>query len=1173
MRYTLALLLIASANLFAMSQSHKDLLNVKAAYDQGIDGATEVIGIIDTGVDFRHKMLENKDVDYQKSQRFDRQLYPHGTHVASIMVGSEISDFYSNEKYRGIAYGAKISGIDNAFFKIDDKYKNDEAKKEQIKRETRAKIKDYFSAKPKIKVINNSWGSNLYPIIGYKVGGFHDIKFSHVIKKYTIAEALNSGGAEAGALAELAREKKTLMVFAAGNEGMPSVNSNSAMAYYDENLRSWLSVGALNPELTTKSADGKISFKKPSWDNASKTFQVGFETTSNHFEGAELFSLLALGSDIKAADSTYSKPSKSNALTKKTGTSMAAPMVSAAGALIAQKFPFMNGKQIADVLLSTANSNIETPKLIVKTTKISDKKKIYNVFYIDNDVPKLADGKVDKTKLKADLIEAGYGGNVDDILNGIDDSRPLDKLELNNGGIVKKMSKESIIGQGLLDIGKAMGGLARLDANRLNTEDIADKIGKNEAYETIDLGSHDAVFSNDITQRKWDDKYHRIPHVYKDGAFSKNLDAAANSPYLQMRNLDVGLIKKGDGKLTMNGKNTYQGATIVEKGELNLSTKADGSGGELVSSDVYVRAGAKFSGNGKIGKNLINEGTVRPGNLDLSSLSVGGTYTQKGANSLLQIGFDAKGEKSNSNLVASHYDIQGGRLEYTPLRTEFYDINRQIDINLGALGSQIGKFSSVSVAETQTLKFTLDTTKLILNKKAEPPTNNQNATPPTQNGGANGQGGQTDPSGTGNSMQNPPTQGGTNNQNSPANPSQSGNSQNDPKISIVPKLKQDAYNVKNSDMGTKLREIRVLSDLSDGYKEAFGKIDGLSEQELSKSLNSIADVGSFKTASKLEDNHQKIVFNNMLFALNLTNIPASNFAKYMNKNPIKLALTSDELMMNYLRDYKDDFLKRPLWYSTVGYKKYSASGLSGNENSLEIGVGTFGESSTASFVLRNSSVKMSYEFSQSKSENLGFAASNVMNFDSFKFIGGASIDYSKNKIDRTIYSLNEKINAKYDGLIASAQIGVAKDMLVGKFTIMPIASFNYAYIRQNSFNESGKTFARNFDALNHHTLVGAIGLNISRNLELSDVSVNLSGYAMYEKRLSGINVKQKLAFKDFADKQFIQKHKLTSQICTLGISSNFIFKNDLFLSLNGYGEFSDDKQRNFAVKTTIGYKF
>ncbi|MGP1486042.1 MAG: S8 family serine peptidase [Campylobacter sp.] len=1165
MRYTLALLLIASANLFAMSQSHKDLLNVKAAYDQGIDGAGEVIGIIDTGVDFRHKMLENKDVDYQKSQRFDRKLYPHGTHVASIMVGSEVinDDEYPFKpiKYRGIAYGAKISGIDNALLKNE----NDNAKKAKI-------IKDYFGSKPEIKVINNSWGSSLYPIIGYQVGGFHDIKFSHVIKKYTIAEALNSGGAEANALAELAREKKTLMVFAAGNEGMPSVNSNSAMAYYDESLRSWLSVGALNPELTTKSADGKISFKKPSWDNASKTFQVGFETTSNHFEGAELFSLLALGSNIKAADSTY-RSNKTSALAKKTGTSMAAPMVSAAGALIAQKFPFMNGKQIADVLLSTANSNIETPKLIVKTTKISDTKKIYNVFYIDNDVPKLADGKVDKTKLKADLIEAGYG-NVDDILNGIDDSRPLDKLELNNGGIVKKMSKESIIGQGLLDIGKAMGGLARLDANRLNTEDIADKIGKNEAYETIDLGSHDAVFSNDITQRKWDDKYHRIPHVYSEGpGFSTNLQAAANSPYLEMRNLDVGLIKKGDGKLTMNGKNTYQGATIVEKGELNLSTKADGSGGELVSSDVYVRAGAKFSGNGKIGKNLINEGTVRPGNLDFSSLSVGGTYTQKGANSLLQIGFDAKGEQGNAKLSAGAYDIQGGRLEYTPLRTEFYDINRQIDINLGALGSQIGKFSSVSVAETQTLKFTLDTTKLILNKKAEPPTNNQNATPPTQNGGANGQGSQTAPSGTGNSTQNPPTQGGTNNQNSPANPSQSGNSQNDPKISIVPKLKQDAYNVKNSDMGAKLREIRVLSDLSDGYKEAFGKIDGLSEKELSKSLNSIADVGSFKTASKLEDNHQKIVFNNMLFALNLTNIPASNFAKYMDKNPIKLASISDELTMNYLRDYKDDFLKRPLWYSTAGYKKYSASGLSGNENSLEIGVGTFGESSNTSFVLRNSSVKMSYEFSQSKSENLGFATSHVMNFDSFKFIGGASIDYSKNKIDRTIYSLNEKINAKYDGLIASVQIGAAKDMSVGKFTVMPIASFNYAYIRQNSFNESGKTFARNFDALNHHTLVGAIGLNISRNLELSDVSVNLSGYAMYEKRLSGINVKQKLAFKDFADKQFIQKHKLTSQIGTLGISSNFVFKNDLFLSLNGYGEFSDDKQRNFAVKTTIGYKF
>ena len=37
---------------------------------------------------------------------------------------------------------------------------------------------------------------------------------------------------------------------------------------------------------------------------------------------------------------------------------MAAPFVTGAGALVQQAFPYMSGKQIGDVLLSTANSNI-----------------------------------------------------------------------------------------------------------------------------------------------------------------------------------------------------------------------------------------------------------------------------------------------------------------------------------------------------------------------------------------------------------------------------------------------------------------------------------------------------------------------------------------------------------------------------------------------------------------------------------------------------------------------------------------------------------------------------------------------------------------------------------------------------------------------------------------------
>lgn len=44
---------------------------------------------------------------------------------------------------------------------------------------------------------------------------------------------------------------------------------------------------------------------------------------------------------------------------------MAAPMVSGTAALVKQNFPFLDGKQIADILLSTANKNYKAPNLLL----------------------------------------------------------------------------------------------------------------------------------------------------------------------------------------------------------------------------------------------------------------------------------------------------------------------------------------------------------------------------------------------------------------------------------------------------------------------------------------------------------------------------------------------------------------------------------------------------------------------------------------------------------------------------------------------------------------------------------------------------------------------------------------------------------------------------------------
>ncbi|WP_104721123.1 S8 family serine peptidase [Helicobacter mesocricetorum] len=625
-----------------------DLINAQDVYKQGITGKGVNVGVLDSAMNKNHISLKNK---IGGEAIFDASSNGHGSHVGGIIAGEKLD----SSKPHGVAYDAMLysgqifgNGVPPSFT-------------------------DFFT-KNKVKIINNSWNDTFYPFVGiqdlsFDRGFFYDTQpsefFLQNVYQFSYAEEISN----------LAQKNQTLLVFASGNEGIISSGLNSILPSFDENLRSFINVGSLNADGVFRDGDKlRVTAK-------------GVSDFSNGFLKSENYSLMAFGGQINSVDARGV-----NDYFKQSGTSMAAPMVSGAAALVAQKFPFLNGKQIADILLSTANKDYQAPKLVVKrSTNVNNPNNVYyTIIYIDNAPP----ANNNTQQIKQDLIAEGYTGTeADNILNNL-----ITKVIPANYEAVVRLSREAVFGQGILDVKKALGGVATLDANRLNDRDKARlKNNTEELYYQVDTQGANAEFSNNIAQKQWDDSLH--------------YSGAKNLP-TNMQNLNVGFIKKGKGELTFSGVNTYRGSTIIQDGALRLKRSAK-SGGELVNSNVFVEKGGKLSGNGIIHKDLMNEGVVRVGNEDLSNLEVRGTYRQVGVDSLLQLDF---GRDKNSLLLAGSYDIQSGVLEYIPLQQFFYS-GEYVKIDLGKLGDSIDKFTEVRVKENNAMSFeaVLDADKTTIN--------------------------------------------------------------------------------------------------------------------------------------------------------------------------------------------------------------------------------------------------------------------------------------------------------------------------------------------------------------------------------------------------------------------------------------------------------------------------
>ncbi|GKV86156.1 serine protease [Pectobacterium carotovorum subsp. carotovorum] len=449
--------------------------------------------------------------------------------------------------------------------------------------------------RPDIKIVNNSWG--------YRI--FNDtVQTFSVDRQIELLDGIINNNMVIGA--EMARQGQ-LTVFAAGNEGhlTPSIISGLPTlldAYGIENTiaNNWLNVVAYDPSQRPSSAAFIASF-------------------SNLGLGSSAYTLLAPGVNIVSTTDANNTDTFS-------GTSFATPYVSGVAALAAEAFPYLNGKQLADILLSTATplSGENTPRAVLLIRKNYDDRQNY----LNSELDVYATGNAvtfndeEMTAFLARVREDAFFDNLTD-----EQIRSAIRARANaqNINVLTTDDYQSLFGQGIVNAYKAVQGPGVLNAQRLSNSDLSSGIfNGNYAIYGVDTQGYSSTWSNDIAQVK---------------------NTTSGSSLYQ---LDVGLRKQGAGALYLTGSNTYLGPTIVEGGSIVVGKVAQGSGS--LAGDVWVQSSATLGGHGKIAGTvtLENGSTLSPG-ASVGTLTVGNVVFHSG--SIYHYEIDAQGNADGLNVT------------------------------------------------------------------------------------------------------------------------------------------------------------------------------------------------------------------------------------------------------------------------------------------------------------------------------------------------------------------------------------------------------------------------------------------------------------------------------------------------------------------------------------------
>lgn len=1139
----------ASDLLYVLKNSW-NTINLDEAYknNAGINGLGISLGIIDSTFNTNHKSLKGKDEELinvtccERGSSSTMQDIRHGSHVAGIAIGAKLGD----KDPHGIAYMGKYYGLGKLNPRLT--YRGN----------LYEDVKDW-----NVKIINNSWeAANYYPLINIGLSnGYENIKkdSSSLSAAYyfdtLLAYKISGKPHDVLHLIRLAKEKKILNVFGAGNDGRISPSAAAVAASYDEDLRSWIVVGALDADgIRVSNVNGKrtLSIKSGKCTSSSG---ISYECSgaaiySNALKGAQLYGITAPGTNIDSANAYFDAgkiggkeemplcgSGTQEDFCAMSGTSMATPMVSGAAMLVQQKFAFLDGSQIADVLLTTANSDFEAPELIVKRR---GRKSLYNVIYIDKDPPKTSQGEIDTDKVKEDLKRLAYSDSeVEEIFKSL--------ITIGGSEGIVRLSKEEVFGQGILDVNKALSGLARLDINRLNAKDVQYFAGESQAFYTLNTRGMDGEFGNNIEQRLWDDRWH--------------FDGARNSPRQALKDLKrVGLLKLGQGKLSLSGSNSYEGATRVLEGVLELK-------GVLTASDAYAeRRGIFLLSSGIVNKNahahhggvikLEGSGTVQGrvyaqdgGRIELGSQSstrlhtegvvltsggvlagagqiaslsqpraamalssfangslIGGKTQLKNQSGLVMAGFGALPISSvdeslhSLSVDGSYFQGKEGRLQIAfdvssigPRNSKLIANDYEIEggmLEFVPIGRgtwmKVGKSIYLDLgnlkAHTQKFDHILPRGNNILDL------NYQHA-----------------------------------------------------EQTLTPYLKRTAFHPSDLEdfaAGDAVQTIYLQEELPKTYQEYFAAIADIDKTIYQRSNDSLAQNASLISARDALNASKQLALENLAFLLSRGPNPKSEFLI--------------DVAYGYLEhaDYNTRKLGLSLKFNHLIHPALLVGGF---------------------LDLSNSHTTQTY--TQASANRLWAGLNGIYDASYLSVLGSVSLGLGFNQTKREILNPTSNHNAllgKHNNYLVSTQIGVAKDFGLSSFVLQPMIALSYTALFQKAYEEKGAIFAKSYDGGVHNDLLSSLGLQVTYAKDMGQLELRLNAFGFYN--LHFLNtLKNKAAFIDSLDASFVQQIAIERHSFLSGLGAE-IYYGSYFARL---GLSHEVGKKYFLLNTnlTVGINF